>query len=67
MKRKRLKPNWSELPEPPPRSGYSRLVLYDKNPPTEEELEQIKQAFDRHEAARRFQRNEIDPDTYGHG
>ena len=64
MKRKR---NLSEFPSEPSRSGYACLVLYDKKPPTKQEQGQIKQAFYRHAEGRRFERNETDPDDYGHG
>ena len=68
MKRKRLPRNWSESePEELSRSGYCCLVLYDKEPPSKEQREQIKREFARHHERKRFERNEIDPDAYGHG
>ena len=34
--------------------------------PSKEGRERIKRKFDRHHAAKRFERNEIDSDAYGH-
>ena len=53
--------------EEEPSQGCGCLVVYDKEPPSKKKMEQFKREFARHHERRRFERDEIDPDAYGHG